>query len=187
MHQQMRLELLRAYRAQNGVELGSRGSRWAAHSSDWRRARHCHLNDEEEPLDAMPVETPLESERSATEGSDEIFDQFQSLQISVAPQNRLICVTDSESPAAEAFRLFGVRLRDLRRRRPLRKVLITSTIPQEGKSMVSANLACTLALRAPEKTILIEGDLRRPSLSQLFGIGSVPGLNRVHEAAIALS
>ena len=44
----------------------------------------------------------------------------------------------------EAFHLLGVRLRHLRRERPLKKVLITSTIPQEGKSMVAANLACTL-------------------------------------------
>ena len=97
--------------------------------------------------------------------------------ISVAAQNRLVCVTDNESAAAEAFRLLGVRLRDLRRQKPLRKVLITSTIPQEGKSMVSANLACTLSLKVPEKTLLVEGDLRRPSLSEVFGIERVPGLN----------
>jgi len=131
----------------------------------------------EVPVDATPVETPSERELSATNAAEGIFDQFQPLQISAAPQNRLICVTDNESPAAEAFRLLGVRLRGLRRRRPLRKVLITSTIPQEGKSMVSGNLACTLALKAPERTLLIEGDLRRPSLTQMFGIGSVPGLN----------
>ncbi len=75
------------------------------------------------------------------------FSQFQSLQVSLTPQSRLVCLTDSGSPAAEAFRLLGVRLRHLRRDRPLKKVLITSTIPQEGKSMVAANLACTLALR----------------------------------------
>lgn len=43
--------------------------------------------------------------------------------------------------------------------------------------MVAANLACTLALRAPQKTLLIEGDLRRPSLSQTFGVPSVKGLS----------
>jgi capsular exopolysaccharide synthesis family protein len=55
-------------------------------------------------------------------------------------------------------------------------VLITSTIPQEGKSMVVANLACTLALRTQQKILLLEGDLRRPSLSQRFGLGRNPGL-----------
>ena len=128
-------------------------------------------------LDAPSVGAASASELSPANGYEDIFGQFRHLQISVAPQNRLICVTDKESPAAEAFRLLGVRLRDLRRKRPLKKLLITSTIPQEGKSMVSANLACNLALRVPEKTLLIDGDLRRPSLSQMFGIETVPGLN----------
>jgi len=132
----------------------------------------------EEPLGATAVEPPSVSELPAKDKGEGISDQFQPLQISVVPQNRLVCVTDNESPAAEAFRLLGVRFRDLRRKRPLRSVLITSTIPQEGKSLVSANLACTLALKVPEKILLVEGDLRRPSLSKMFGIENVPGLSQ---------
>jgi hypothetical protein len=70
------------------------------------------------------------------------FRQFQSLKVSLAPQSRLVSLTENGSPAAEAFRLLAVRLRHLRRDRSLKKVLITSTIPQEGKSMVAGNLAC---------------------------------------------
>jgi capsular exopolysaccharide synthesis family protein len=117
------------------------------------------------------------AELSPTDERSELFGQFQSLPVSLGPQSRLLCLTDSGSPAAEAFRLLGVRLRHLRRNRPLKKVLITSTIPQEGKSMVAANLACTLALRTQQKTLLLEGDLRRPSLSQKFGLGRNPGLS----------
>ncbi len=65
---------------------------------------------------ATAAEAPSISEPLETDESGDVFNQFQPLQISVAPQNRLICVTDNESPAAEAFRLLGVRLRDLRRR-----------------------------------------------------------------------
>ena len=57
-----------------------------------------------------------------------------------------------------------------------KKSIITSTIPQEGKSTVSANLACTLAKRTQQRTLLLEGDVRRPSLSQLFGLGRVSGI-----------
>ena len=67
-------------------------------------------------------------------------------------------------------------MRHLRRDRPLKKVLITSTIPQEGKSMVAANLACTLALRTQQRILVLEGDLRRPSLSQMFGLGRNSGI-----------
>jgi capsular exopolysaccharide synthesis family protein len=104
------------------------------------------------------------------------FSQFQSLKVLVPPQSRLVCVTDKESLAAEKFRFLGVRLRHLQQNRTLKKVLITSTIPQEGKSMVAANLACTLARRTQQKTLLLDGDLRRPSLAQLFGLGKVPGM-----------
>ncbi len=111
-----------------------------------------------------------------SEERQEIFDQIQPLQISLPAQHRLVCLTDTESPAAEAFRLLGVRLRHLRKDRPLKKVLITSTIPQEGKSTVAANLACTLALRTEHKVLLLEGDLRRPTLSKMFGLGKNPGI-----------
>ena len=93
------------------------------------------------------------------------------------PQSRLVCITDKESLAAEKFRFLGVRLRQLQQQRPLKKVLITSTIPQEGKTTVAANLACTLARRNQYKTLLLEGDLRRPALAQLFGLGKIPGIS----------
>ena len=111
-----------------------------------------------------------------TDTRTEQFGQFQSLRVLVPPQSRLVCLTDKNSLAAEKFRFLGVRLRQLRQSRQLKKVLITSTIPQEGKSMVAANLACTLARRTQHKTLLLEGDLRRPSLSQTFGLGSNPGI-----------
>ncbi len=104
------------------------------------------------------------------------FDQLPALQVVVSPQSRLVCLVDRESMAAEKFRFLGVRLRQIRQNRPLKKVLITSSIPQEGKSMVAANLACTLARRPQQKILLLEGDLRRPTLSEMFGLGKLPGL-----------
>jgi len=90
---------------------------------------------------------------------------------------RLVCLSDGDSPAAEAFRLLGVRVRHMRRSRSLKRILITSSIPQEGKSTVAANLACALAQRTDEKILLLEGDLRRPSLPGLFGLDHAAGLS----------
>ena len=126
--------------------------------------------------DISSTETLETTESLPSDESFDLFNQFKSLQVSLSPNSRLPCFTDAGSPAAEAFRLLGVRLRHLRRDRPLKKVLITSTIPQEGKSMVSGNLACTLAQRTQQKTLVLEGDLRRPSLSKMFGLGKNPGL-----------
>jgi capsular exopolysaccharide synthesis family protein len=54
--------------------------------------------------------------------------------------------------------------------------MITSSVPQEGKSMVAANLACALAQSTDARTLLLEGDVRRPSLAKMLGIGGNAGL-----------
>ena len=102
--------------------------------------------------------------------------QCEVLQISPSDEGHLVSLPDAESAAAEAFHLLGVRLRHLRRQRPLKKLLVTSTIPQEGKSMVAANLACTLALRTQQKVLLLEGDIRRPTQSKIFGLEAKAGI-----------
>jgi capsular exopolysaccharide synthesis family protein len=135
---------------------------------------------------AAAVQAPKESAPAGGKEED-VFSEFQTLVGVRAAQNRLVCFSDDQNLAAEAFRLLGVRLQHLRRDRPLKKLLITSTIPQEGKSMVAANLACTLALKTQERILLLEGDLRRPALSQEFGLGRNPGLCECLQGARALA
>lgn len=98
------------------------------------------------------------------------------LAVSLRQDSRLVSLGKEGSLGAEKFRFLAVRLRQLRQSRPLKKILITSSIPQEGKSTVAANLACTLARRKPQKTLLLEGDLRRPNIASQFGLGKLPGL-----------
>ncbi len=116
------------------------------------------------------------SRNSAPAERADIWNQFESLTLALQSEGRLMCVTDKGSPMAEAFRLLGVRLRDIRKAQPLRKVLVTSTVPREGKSTVAANLACALASKSGEKVLLIEGDIRRPSLSHIFNMNKVTGI-----------
>ena len=129
----------------------------------------------EENMNSEKVATPelpreLQPELSPVE-------QCRTLPVSVLPNSRLVSIAREDSLGAEKFRFLAVRLRQLRQTRPLKKILITSTIPQEGKSTVAANLACTLARKRQQRTLLIDGDLRRPTIaSQLFGLGNVPGL-----------
>ncbi len=114
--------------------------------------------------DAPPV-------RSAAETPGD----FPSLEVSVTASSRLVYFSEPDSLAAEKFRFLGVRLRQMQQTRPLKRVLITSTIPEEGKSLVSANLAGVLA-RRKQRVLLIEGDMRRPTLAQQFGLGRLAGL-----------
>jgi len=123
--------------------------------------------DPDAPAPAAPI---TEDERQKILGS------FRAIVPMLSADSRLVSLTQQESPAAEAFRLLGMRLRDMRRKRALKKILVTSTIPQEGKSMVAANLACAFAQTTQQKVLLLEGDVRRPSQSKMFGLGTHPGL-----------
>jgi capsular exopolysaccharide synthesis family protein len=113
----------------------------------------------------------------AAEGDALDFPNLQSLPVSLQPDNRMVALTSKESLGAEKFRFLGVRLRQLQQTRKLKKILITSTIPEEGKSVVSANLAVTLARKKQQKILLIDGDLRRPVLARQFGLDRIAGLS----------
>jgi len=126
-----------------------------------------------EPPAAPVNENAFDSAPSSPLGD---LDRCPVVKVSIPDQSRLVSLGKEGSLGAEKFRFLAVRLRQLRQSRPLKKVLITSSIPQEGKSTVAANLACTLARRKPQKTLLLEGDLRRPNIAAQFGLGRLPGL-----------
>lgn len=79
-------------------------------------------------------------------------------------------------PAVEQFRSLRSRIYELRDMKPLRSLLISSGVPQEGKSFVAANLAISLARNRNSKVLLIDGDMRRYTLHKLLGCDPHPGL-----------
>jgi len=79
-------------------------------------------------------------------------------------------------PAVEQFRSLRSRIFELRDISPLKTILISSGLPQEGKSFVSTNLALSLARHKNSKVLLIDGDMRRYTLHQILGCESHPGL-----------
>lgn len=79
-------------------------------------------------------------------------------------------------PAVEQFRSLRSRLFEMRDIRPLKTILVSSGMPQEGKSFVSTNLALSLARHKNSRVLLIDGDMRRYTLHQLLGCESHPGL-----------
>lgn len=79
-------------------------------------------------------------------------------------------------PAVEQFRSLRSRIFELRDLSPLKSILISSGMPQEGKSFVSVNLALSLARHKNSKVLLIDGDMRRYTMHQLLGCEAQPGL-----------
>jgi len=91
--------------------------------------------------------------------------------------SRLVAWTTPNSLGAEKFRALAVRLDDVRRQCRLNSLQVTSSVINEGKSFVAGNLAVTLAKYSGSKTLLIEGDLHRPTLASTFGLKALPGLS----------
>jgi protein-tyrosine kinase len=77
---------------------------------------------------------------------------------------------------AEQFRTLRSRLYRLREKKSIRTLLITSSCPGEGKSFVALNLAQAIARQHERRALLIDADLRAPSLHLRMGAPSAPGL-----------
>jgi len=78
--------------------------------------------------------------------------------------------------SVEQFRSLRSRIHELRDISPLKSILVSSGLPQEGKSFVATNLALSLARHKNSKVLLIDGDMRRYTLHQLLGCQPHPGL-----------
>src|SRR5918912_2071515 len=90
----------------------------------------------------------------------------------------LIALRDPRSPAAEAYRTLRTNIQFSSLDKPLQTLLATSTAPDEGKSTTIANLAVTMA-QAEQRVILVDCDLRRPTLHTLFDLPNDAGLTNM--------
>jgi non-specific protein-tyrosine kinase len=92
-----------------------------------------------------------------------------------SPERTLITLRDPGSAAAEAYRTLRTNIQFSSLDRSLKTLLITSTAPDEGKSVTLANLAVTMA-QAEQRVLMVDCDLRRPSLHSIFGLSNEQGL-----------
>ena len=77
----------------------------------------------------------------------------------------------------EQFRSLAATLTQAQNERRVRSVIVTSASPRDGKSFVAVNVALTLGQSYQRHVLLIDADLRRPSLHQVFQIPKTPGLS----------
>jgi|CZKY01.1.fsa_nt_gi protein-tyrosine kinase len=83
---------------------------------------------------------------------------------------------DDSRIGAEEFRTLRSRLYQIREKMPLKRLLVTSALPKEGKSFVAANLAQVLVRQHGRRVLVIDGDLRNPGMHRHFGAPQSPGL-----------
>ncbi len=89
------------------------------------------------------------------------------------------------SPAAEAFRTLRTNIEFASVDRPLKTLLVTSADTGEGKTTIATNLAMMIA-QGENRVILIDADMRRPSIHKLLGVPISPGLSEVFRDRVTI-
>jgi capsular exopolysaccharide synthesis family protein len=102
------------------------------------------------------------------------------------PEQRIVTMSSQNGPGAEMFRVLATRLAHMKDKRPLSKLLVSSAVVDEGKSVVAVNLAVALSERPGERILLVEADLRRPTASTLLSPKPTVGVTEWHEGKISI-
>jgi protein-tyrosine kinase len=165
--------LKRAEQDRQGIQRDGTGNE----SSGQQLSDRMVLSKEPEP---SPVSAGVVYANVATDSGRLQFEDLQANCVAATwnPDPKLLLFSNSNAIAsgAEQFRTLRSRLYRLRESQPLRKVLITSSIPAEGKSFVAANLAQVLVRQSGCRVLLIDADLRAPTLHKTLGAPLTPGL-----------
>lgn len=99
---------------------------------------------------------------------------------------RLYVVRQPRSPVAEAFRSLRTNLEFSSVEKPLRRLLVTSPSPNDGKTTIAANLAAIMA-QGGKRVILMDGDMRKPQVHRFLGVSNRVGLSDVFRGSIPVS
>ncbi|KOP26760.1 lipopolysaccharide biosynthesis protein [Hapalosiphon sp. MRB220] len=91
---------------------------------------------------------------------------------------RLVMRNFPRSPVSEAYRMLRANLRFMSADRELKVIVVTSSVPKEGKSTVAANLAIAMA-QMEHKVLLVDGDLHRPVQHKIWKLNNTHGLSNV--------
>ena len=90
-------------------------------------------------------------------------------------ENPLITVNDPRSPVTEAFRTLRTNIQFAGLDNPIKTILVASATPGTGKSTVAANLGVIMA-QAGSSVLLVDADLRKPTLHRIFKCENLTGL-----------
>jgi protein-tyrosine kinase len=126
---------------------------------------------------AAPARVDLPPKRDSSFLSfDELVQKCARPQWQPDPRIDLFHGVNSNPTGAESFRTLRSRLFQIAGTRQLKRVLVTSSIPAEGKTFVAANLAQSIARQDHRRVLLVDADLRLSRMHQVLGAPSTPGL-----------
>jgi protein-tyrosine kinase len=115
-----------------------------------------------------------------------LFAECRKVEWCFEPRFSVFADEGNHRAGAEKFRTLRSRLYQISATRPLRRLLLTSSVPQEGKTFVAANLAQSIIRQTDRRVLLVDADLRASRLNLTLGTKNEPGLSDylLGEAAI---
>ena len=145
------------------------------------------------PLPVAPIAVaaasiaPIPAQPTAVAPVDEPFDPDNIPQYAWVPSLHQLPALEQRGAAVEQFRSLRSRMQEFCDLNPLKSILISSGLPQEGKSFVATNLAISFARHKANRVLLIDGDMRRTSLHKMLGAPQGPGLTEYLAGKATLS
>lgn len=141
------------------------------------------------PADPAPAPPPPGRRPNRTAVTTPLVDRLVTGRFGRAYEGKLVASGHAHRAAVEQYRRLGAALHHLHLEQGLQRLMVTSSLPQEGKTLTVTNLAMTLSESYGRRVLLIDADLRQPSIHEVFGISNRFGLCdalRTDEAEVAL-
>jgi len=136
------------------------------------------------PVETMhvPVEPPRATPSAPpepTQVGDRTAPQVGALRFGAADAGKLVVSEGAASSVVEQYRHLAAVLHQSREASGVKSVMVTSALPAEGKTLTAANLALTLSESYQRRVLVIDADLRRPRMHELFALPPGRGLSDV--------
>ncbi len=140
-------------------------------SFDTKNLKNLDLPAEKKGLDELPAGQPP----VAPVALKEEIKKADAIHTALDPH--LVSVQSPHSAVGEQFRTLKARLFKMKEQDGLKSILVTSAAPSDGKTLTATNLALTISMEFSQKVLLVDCDLRKPSVHHLLGIPHGRGLS----------
>ena len=135
----------------------------------------------EYPLESRDGNAPGESlgvrPEAKTPSRVQVHASAASLSPNILEKAKLVGGSDNSAIFVEQYRRLAATLHDAQVEKRLKTVMVTSAVPREGKTLTVINLALTLSESYARRVLLIDADLRKPSIHEVLGIPNDRGLS----------
>lgn len=124
------------------------------------------------PAATTQIDAAASAAGAAMDGEAPRFRKFNSRFV-----EKLVVSANVPQTLREQYRRLAATLHHAQEQRQVKTIMITSAVPDEGKSLTATNIALTLSESYERRVLLVDADLRRPSLDEIFLLPKTSGLN----------